>query len=114
MKIESKVIIVALLWLILINPGSITNIDTARRMQMAHAWWTETEERIPGDRLIINVNSQNYIPYDLGQSMLMLPGDWLGTKLARSIKLAPDRSQQFTEAIVSFLIFLPISTYYAF
>ena len=109
MKIESKVIIVALLWLILVNPGSITNIDTARRMQMAHSWWTKTEETIPGDRLIINVNGQNYVPYDLGQSMLMLPGDWLGTKLSQSIGLDRDRSKQFTEAIVSFLIFLPIN-----
>jgi hypothetical protein len=109
MKIASKVIIVVLLWLIFVNPGSITNIDTARRMQMAHAWWTNTEEGIPGDRLVINVNGQNYIPYDLGQSMLMLPGDWLGTKLAQTIKLDRHQSQQFTEAFVSFFIFLPIN-----
>lgn len=109
MKIESKVIIVALLWLILINPGSITNIDTARRIQMAHSWWAQTKEGIPGDRLVINVNGQNYIPYDLGQSMLMLPGDWIGTKLSQSIRLDRNQSKQFTEAIISFLIFLPIN-----
>lgn len=109
MKIGYKVIIVALLWLIFVNPGSITNIDTTRRMQMAHAWWTGTEEGISGDRIIININNQNYVPYDLGQSMLMLPGDWLGTKLAQSININKNQSQQFIEAIVSFFIFLPIN-----
>jgi hypothetical protein len=109
MKIAYKItLLVALLWLIVVNPASITNIDTTRRMQMAHAWWTGEEEGISGDKLIINVNGKNYVPYDLGQSMLMLPGDWLGTKLGQNLPTELER-QHFTEAIVSFFIFLPIN-----
>ncbi|VEP15879.1 conserved membrane hypothetical protein [Hyella patelloides LEGE 07179] len=109
MRVVHKVILVTLLWLIFFNPGSITHIDTERRMQMAHAWWSGKEEGITGDKLVINVNGKNYIPYDLGQSMLMLPGDWLGTNLSKSITSNEYQRQQFTEAFVSFAIFVPLN-----
>lgn len=110
MKIVHRVILVASLWLIFVNPGS-TNLDTDNRMQMAHAWWTGTEEGIPGKKLVISVNGKNYIPYDLGQSMLMLPGDWLGTKLGQNVTDNLNESQKIREAVVSFLIFLPINVF---
>ena len=75
---------------------------------MSHAWWTGTEESFAGNKIVINVNNKNYIPYDLGQSMLMLPGDWLGEQLGRGIKDELKR-QHFREAIVSFLIFIPLN-----
>ena len=108
MRIATKVALVALLWLIFINPGSITNIDTARRMQMSHAWWTGKEEDFPENKLVINIKGNKYIPYDLGQPILMLPGDWLGTQLGQWLPTEKLR-QQFREAVVSFLIFLPLN-----
>ena len=110
MKTVHQITFIALLWLIFVNPGSISNLDTFRRNYMANAWWTRTEEAIPQDKLVIQVNNRNYIPYDLGQSMLMLPGDLLGTKLSQSLNLTDEaESQQFREAVISFLIFLPIN-----
>ena len=107
MKTVHQITFIALLWLIFVNPGSISNLDTFRRNYMANAWWTRTEEAIPQDKLVIQVNNRNYIPYDLGQSMLMLPGDLLGTKLSQSLNLTDEaESQQFREAVISFLIFL--------
>ena len=108
MKIAHKIAIVALLWLIFVNPGTITSIDTVRRISMSHAWWTGTEEGFPGNKIVVNVKGKNYIPYDLGQSMLMLPGDWLGEQLGKGIndKLI---KEHFREVVISFLIFLPIN-----
>ena len=108
MTVPLRLTLVALLWLILVNPGSITNMDTSRRLQMAHAWWTGGEERLNNNKLIININSKNYVPYDLGQSMLMLPGDWLGTKLSQNLNNETERTR-FREAVVSFVIFLPLN-----
>ena len=108
MKTVHKIALVTLLWLILLNPGSISIVDTERRLQMTHAWWTGKEEKIPGDGLIIKVEDRTYIPYDLGQSMLMLPADWLGTQLGRNLATENQR-EQLREAIVSFGIFLPIN-----
>lgn len=108
MKIARKIIVVALLWLIFVNPGIITSIDTVRRLSMSHAWWTGGEESFPGNKIVIKVNGNNYIPYDLGQSMLMLPGDWLGGQLGKGIDNELVR-QHFREAVVSFSIFVPIN-----
>ena len=110
MKVTHKITLIALLWLIFINPGGITNPDTIRRGHMAHAWLTQTEEAIPQDEIVIHVNNRNYIPYDLGQSMLMLPGDWLGSKLSQSFNLTDEyESEQLRGAVISFAIFLPIN-----
>ncbi len=108
MKIAQKLTLAVLLWLIIINPGSISNIDTQRRLQMAHAWWTGAEETIANDKLNISINGKNYIPYDLGQSMMMLPGDWLGHKIGQKIVDDQER-QSLAELVISFLIFLPLS-----
>ena len=62
MKTAHKVTVIALLWLIFVNPGSITNLDTERRLNMSHAWWTGTEESFPGNKVVININDKNYIP----------------------------------------------------
>ncbi len=108
MKIASKITVAALLWLIFVNPGTITSVDTIRRLSMSHAWWTGTEEGFPGNKIVINVNDKKYIPYDLGQSMLMLPGDWLGEQLGKGLNNKLVR-EHFREAVVSFLIFIPIN-----
>jgi len=108
MKIAHKIAVAALLWLIFVNPGTITSIDTIRRLSMSHAWWTRTEESFPGNKIVININNKNYIPYDLGQSILMLPGDWLGEQLGKGLQNKLVR-EHFREAIVCFLIFTPIN-----
>lgn len=110
MRIASKIAIVALLWSIFVNPGAITSIDTLRRLNMSHAWWTGTEEGLLNDKLVIRVNDKKYIPYDLGQSMLMLPADWLGSKFGKNFSNEIER-QGVIEAAVSFLVFIPINLF---
>ena len=108
MKITHRIVVIALLWLIFVNPGTITSIDTIRRLSMSHAWWTGSEESFPGNKIVINVDRKKYIPYDLGQSMLMLPGDWLGEQLGKGLKDELLR-EYFRRIVVSFLIFVPIN-----
>jgi hypothetical protein len=90
MKTIIKVIAIALLWLAVTFSGRLGTVDTILRLQMAHAWWTGTEEVSPdyqpkerGDLQagVKGVGGKRYLAYDPGQSLLMLPGDWLGTKL---------------------------------
>jgi hypothetical protein len=106
MKTVHKVALAALLWLIVINPGTL-NFDTTNRLAMAHAWWTGTEETLNAS-LAVNVQGKNYVPYDLGQSMLMLPADWLGTQLGKSLP-SEQLQTKLREAVVSFLVFTPIN-----
>ena len=116
MKSVIKVALIALLWIVAVNPGKIS-VDTAARLRMAHALWTGTEEVVipPGDRpltrggynSVLGVGGKRYYEYDMGQSLLMVPGDWIATQF---YKLLPKLSLKFlTGLIVNFLIFIPLN-----
>lgn len=118
MKHLKIVTLIALLWLIVINAGTLGVLDTELRLQMSHAWWTGTEEvqispdmqrKVRGDIRfgVIGVDNKRYIAYEQGQSILMLPGDWLGTQLSHVFPIFEER--YWRELIVSFLIFIPIN-----
>ncbi len=114
------VILITFLWLIIINNGQI-NADAFRRLQMAHAWWTGTPEVVdstpPKSWVEIGTELQGvgglrYV-HDPGQSLLMLPADWLGTQvnqrfpaISSTLLLSPFQIRQI---FVSFLIFVPLN-----
>lgn len=112
MKTLIKVALISLLWCAAINSGDLGSIDTELRLHMAHAWWTGTEEVSPDYKPktridlkvgVLGVEGKRYIAYDVGQSMLMLPGDWLATQLQRWIPWLS------TTWIVIFLILIPLN-----
>lgn len=118
MKTVTKIALIALLWLTVINSGSLGTLDTDLRLQMANSWWTGTEEvRIPpnyklkvrGDIVagIMGVGGKRYIAYEQGQSVLMLPGDWLGTQLHRWFPAIAEKDMR--DLVVNFLIFIPLN-----
>jgi hypothetical protein len=92
MKTVTKVALIALLWITIINPANLPP-DTDVRLRMAHALWTGTEEVSlppnyhPSSRLdhvgVLGVDGKRYEAYDMGQSLLMLPADWIGTQLSK-------------------------------
>jgi hypothetical protein len=115
MKIVTKVALIALLWILVVNPGTIDG-DTSLRLRMAHAWWTGTEEVAPNFQPQVRgqlgagvqgVGGRRYIAYDVGQSMLMLPGDWLGTQLHRWFPNLT--SEVLRHLTVNWLIFVPLN-----
>jgi hypothetical protein len=117
MKTITKVALIALLWITVINSGTLGGIDTELRLRMAHAWWTGGEEVAPnyqpkerGDLKagIMGVGGKRYIGYDVGQSLLMLPADWLGTKLN---KFFPELGSKhyLRPWLVNFLTFVPLN-----
>lgn len=115
MKTAIKVALIAFLWIVVINNGTI-NADTNLRLQVTHAWVTGTEEVSPGFEPvsrsdiragILGVGGKRYIPYDLGQSMLMVPGDWLGTKLHPWFPKIGETDLR--RLVVNFLIFVPLN-----
>ena len=118
MKTVTKIILIAWLWLMVINAGTLGAIDTDVRLQMAHAWWTGTEEvqispqmqpKVRGDIRfgIRGVGGKRYIFYKPGQALLMLPGDWLGTQLHRFFPIM--ESKQWRDLAVNFFVFIPLN-----
>ncbi|NQZ64703.1 MULTISPECIES: hypothetical protein [Crocosphaera] len=118
MKYIKQITLIAFLWLLLTNAGDLGVLDTQLRLQMANAWWTGKEEvqitpnmnrKIRGDIRfgVIGANEKRYIAYEQGQSLLMLPGDWIGTQLSKVFPILEE--EEWRELMVSFLIFIPIN-----
>ena len=117
-KTPLKIVLIALLWITAVNSGTLGVLDTDLRLQMAHAWWTGTEEvqispdyqlKVRGDIQagVMGTGGKRYIAYEQGQSLLMLPGDWLGTQLHSFFPEIP--SKIIRDLTVNFLIFIPLN-----
>ena len=72
----------AFLTSLLVQSGELGSIDTTLRLQTTHSFWTATPP-IPPDLGIVGRHGKIYATYGIGQSLLMLPADIVGTYLNR-------------------------------
>jgi hypothetical protein len=75
----------AFLTALLVQSGELGSIDTDIRLQTTHSFWTPAPS-VPDNSPEFGVAGKNgriYATYGIGQSMLMLPSDIVGTYLAR-------------------------------
>jgi len=65
-----------------VQSGDLDSVDTARRLQTTHSFWTSAPPVIQGDYPDFGLRGRNgtiYAWYGMGQSILMLPADIVGT-----------------------------------
>src|ERR1700745_3660827 len=66
--------------------GYVDSADTARRLQTTHSFWTSAPPVLPGDYPDFGLRGRGgriYAWYGIGQSLLMLPADVVGTALEK-------------------------------
>ena len=76
----------AFLTALVVQPGEPGSSDTAYRIQTAHSFWTSDPPVLPQDYPdfgLIGRNGRIYSWYGIGQSLLVLPADILGTYLQK-------------------------------
>jgi len=69
-----------------VQSGDLDSIDTARRLQTTHSFWTSAPSVIAGDYPEFGLRGRGekiYAWYGMGQSLLMLPADMAGTYLEK-------------------------------
>ncbi|HXY49754.1 MAG TPA: hypothetical protein VEI01_09920 [Terriglobales bacterium] len=69
-----------------VQSGDVGSADTVRRLQTTHSFWTSAPGVIPQDYPEFGVHGRNgklYAWYGIGQSLLMLPADVVGTYLGK-------------------------------
>jgi len=108
---------VTLLWLIVINTGEFGTDDTDLRLRMAHAWWSGASEVSPNvmppisredtNQGVPGAHGKRYIAYDPGQALLMLPGDWLASKMDHRLEGAERKG--FRTPFVNWIVFVPLN-----
>ena len=69
-----------------VQSGDLDSVDTLRRLQTTHSFWTSAPPVLPGDYPdfgLVGRGGKIYAWYGVGQSLLMLPADVVGTYLER-------------------------------
>jgi hypothetical protein len=77
--------LVAGLGAFVIQSGELGTSDTTHRLQAAHSFWTSEPEVFPSEYPEFGIHGRDgklYTYYGMGQSLLMLPADIVGTYLA--------------------------------
>src|SRR5438445_10937958 len=72
----------AFLTAVLVQYVELGSIDTVLRLQTTHSFWTSASLVLPEDYREIGLVGRDgriYVPYGIGQSLLMLPSDMVGT-----------------------------------
>jgi hypothetical protein len=75
-----------LLTAFLVQSGELGTSDTTERLQTTHSWWTPAPAVSPDDYPDFGIHGRGgklYSWYGIGQSLIMLPSDIVGTYLAR-------------------------------
>src|SRR5215475_13452264 len=78
--------VVAGLIAFVVQSGDLDSVDTARRLQTTHSFWTSAPPVLPNDYPEFGIRGRRgrvYAWYGMGQSLLMLPADIAGTALER-------------------------------
>jgi hypothetical protein len=69
-----------------VQSGDVDSVDTVRRLQTTHSFWTSVPPVLPGDYPDFGLRGRDgkiYAWYGMGQSLLMLPADVVGTALEK-------------------------------
>ena len=119
------VVLIGLLWVTVDFPGRLGG-DSPARLKIAHALWTGEEEvtdggltqdeikkfrpeeqRLRGFKGVLGKDGKLHYGYEVGQALIMIPADWLATKLYRFF---PKQDEwYFKRHAVSFFTFFPLS-----
>src|SRR5919109_3526061 len=94
------VAITAFLTALIVQPGDVGSIDTARRLQVTHSLWTSAAPYGPTDDPAFGIPGRNgrlYAGYGIGQSLLMLPSDLVGTILISRLPGLSPRSSSLSK-----------------
>src|SRR6266404_5750497 len=81
----SLLLLVTALLTFLIQSGELGTSDTTHRLQVAHSLWTAEPQVFPDEYPEFGLHGRGgrlYSWYGIGQSLLMLPADLLGTWIA--------------------------------
>ena len=71
---------------IVVQSGELGSADTTHRLQTAHSWWTGEPEVFPNEFPEFGVHGRGgklQSWYSMGQSLILLPPDIIGTYVAR-------------------------------
>lgn len=105
--------IISFITAVLVQTGDLGSIDTARRLQVTHSFWTKAPPVKVGDYPefgIVGRGGEIQAWYGMGQSLVMLPSDIIATKLTEQLKLSEMVAEKLRVALICYMTFPLISS----
>src|SRR5580693_9375117 len=81
----SLLLTVTVLFTFLIQSGELGTADTTHRLQVSHSFWTDEPQVFPNEYPEFGLHGREgrlYAWYGIGQSVLMLPADLVGSAIS--------------------------------
>src|SRR5271163_5339273 len=81
----SLLLLITALFTFLIQSGELGTSDTTHRLQVTHSLWTDEPQVFPNEYPEFGLHGRGgrlYAWYSIGQSLLMLPADLVGSWIA--------------------------------
>ena len=97
--------ILAYLTALVIDPGSLGGIDTARRFEVTGSLWEGTPPAQPNRFALPGIDGRPHYPYGLGQSLVMLPADLVAAPISRVLSKSPESRIVIRRGVVSLITF---------
>jgi hypothetical protein len=111
-RMDVRLAMLAYITCILIQSGGLGGIDPYRRLGATHAFWTSAPPVDPGAYPGFGIRGRGGLIqtwYGIGQSLVMLPGDVVGTALAARIHGSAALKARVRIAAVAYLTFPAIN-----
>jgi hypothetical protein len=103
----SLLLLVTALFTFLIQSGELGTSDTTHRLQVAHSFWTGQPQVFPNEYPEFGLHGRGgrlYAWYGIGQSLLMLPADLVGSAATHLPLLRTYANQQEDPSIRSIIV----------
>jgi hypothetical protein len=107
-RMDVRLVVLAYVACILIQSGGLGGIDPYRRLGATHAFWTSAPPVDPGAYPGFGIRGRGGVIqtwFGMGQSLVMLPGDIVGTALAARIHGSAALKTRVRIAAVAYLTF---------
>ena len=103
-----RLYLLALLTTLVVQAGGLQSSDALVRYRTARTWWTDEPVSPPGQEvptLVVGIDGAEYPPFGVGQSVLMLPADIIGSTVLRAVSPSLAASEPHRTTLVAVLCF---------
>src|SRR5208283_234181 len=107
-RMDVRLAVLAYLTCILIQSGGLGSIHTSVRLEATHAFWTSAPPLDPSETPGAGTPGRNGVlqnHHGMGQSLIMIPGDMIGTAIATTVHGSPSLKKRVRAAVVAYVTF---------
>jgi len=111
-----QLLLIVTITTLLISTGSLYSSDADQRLLVTHSLWMHGSPQVDNYAnqnliVVIGKNGAKFVPWGIGQSLVMLPVDIIAHKLTDQFSIHEELREKMRAAIVVIFTFVPINVF---